>query len=202
MSLNRLSEPAISPNGHFVSYSLSSYNRSTNEKSISIQLLDLNSTHSIRTLVTGSHLGNAIWISNDIILFLNTQNGLSEIYSMNVHSSQTVRKVSQFPISVANLKANVNVNLLMFTAVVYSNGTMEDAKLKMEQEEAQFHSGKVYDQLFVRHWDKYVHHGRRSQLFAMNYEIQGSQVVLLDKALNVMGETALETPVTLFVTKE
>jgi dipeptidyl aminopeptidase/acylaminoacyl peptidase len=201
VSLNRLSEPALSPNGQWVSYSVSSYNASTNENSISIQVLEM-ANHSTRILVSGSTLGNAIWVSDTILLFLNTQNGLTEIYSMDIHSSRTVRKVSQFPISVANLKVNVKEKVLIFTATVYANGTMEDARLKMKEEEAEFHSGKVYDQLFVRHWDQYVHPGRRSQLFAVKYELQGSQVVLLENPWNVMAETALETPVRLFLTKD
>jgi dipeptidyl aminopeptidase/acylaminoacyl peptidase len=58
-----------------------------------------------------------------------------------------------------------------------------------------FTSGVVYDELFVRHWDRYIEPERFSQLFSVKIMIDGSRITLNGPTINLLKGTRLQTPV-------
>ncbi|KAJ3081371.1 hypothetical protein HK102_002393, partial [Quaeritorhiza haematococci] len=109
-----------------------------------------------------------------------------------------VKQLTAYPVPIANLKAHVASSQLAFTAEVYEDGDLNTAADRVAEEKARFSTGVVYDQLFVRHWDTWVHPVRKSNLFVVKYALGNGGASLTNEPFNVMKGLNLETPVAPF----
>ena len=81
---------------------------------------------------------------------------------------------------------------LAFSAMVFDDG---DIYAQHPEQEAAWQRAKVYDQLFIRHWDQWQHPQQRTQLFALDLYRHQSGWTVRDKIRNLLQATRLESPV-------
>lgn len=85
-------------------------------------------------------VGGKVWIG-DISAHLGDINA--------VKTKPEFTKLTDFPVDIANVKFHRNSSTMAFTAEVYDDGGLEEAKRRKENEEKRFDSAVVYG-VFLR----------------------------------------------------
>ncbi|TPX58401.1 hypothetical protein SpCBS45565_g08016 [Spizellomyces sp. 'palustris'] len=202
VSFHKVSSPVPSLNGRHALFSASRYNPTENETKKALWLLNLEDNSVVN--LGGNVVGDPIWLGDGVIAGIGSGSGSQQVWFADVshllndtslRDKPEFHQLTDYPIDIANLKFHVNTSTLAFTAEVYEDGSLETARKKIEEEKNRHYSAVVYDQLFVRHWDVYVHPERHNNLFIVKLKIDGSSVALDGNATNLMAGEGLETPV-------
>lgn len=137
---------------------------------------------------------NPFWLSDEHFGVVRLVNGTGQVFwskiDVNNPSLLSFKQLTWFPVSVSNVKFNAQSSLLAFTASVYKDGDLYNAANKKV-----FHSGTVYDKLFVRHWDSYVNPEKFNQLFTLKLRIERDDIKVDGTPFNLLKGTELETPI-------
>ncbi|KAJ3274770.1 hypothetical protein HK104_004019, partial [Borealophlyctis nickersoniae] len=207
VTFDKLSSPVPSPDGKHVAFTVSRYNPDENKSKRSLWFLHMENNAVVNA---EADIAEPVWLGSGLIGGLADANGTTQFWYGDVSGllggggNTTIAKkpkfqpLTDYPVDIGNVKYNPKGSLLAFTAEVYQDGSLEEAARRRKREAERFSTGVVYDQLFVRHWDHYVHPQRRSQLFVVQLKIDGSSVSLGGKPVNLMKGEKLETPVAPF----
>jgi len=185
LAMDRISEPAVSPDGKWIVFSLRTTDVEANRG-----LTDLWSTDSdgktLRRLTSHNAADfNPRWSPDGKALyFLSTRSGSSQVWRIRPDGGES-EQVSRLPLDVANLTVSPDGKNLVFSLEVFPGLCACDTKKKLDEIAAGKASGRVYDRLFIRHWDSWMD-GRRSHVFVM--PIDGG------KALDLMAKMDADAP--------
>ncbi|KAL6230851.1 putative dipeptidyl-peptidase 5 [Aspergillus navahoensis] len=158
ISAPRRSEAIPNPSGNIAVFSSSQYSFDTHESSSSWSLLDLRSGK-ITPLTNDSNVSEIVWLSDSTLLYINGTNaqipGGSELWVSGLANFPSGYKAASLPASFSGLKAvtteSGDINFVAY-AQSYRNGTAYNAELA-----ATFlSSARIYDSIYVRHWDTYL----------------------------------------------
>ncbi len=98
------------------------------------------------------------------LFFLSSRSGSVQVWSMPLAGGDATQRTDH-PLSIGNLALSPAGDTLAFSADVFVDcPDLACTAQRLEDEAADPRTGRVYDQLFVRHWDTYKD-GRRSHLF-------------------------------------
>lgn len=102
---------------------------------------------------------------NDIVFFLSTRHGQTNLFYKNIKTSQSVQTLTNYPIPIQNYR--ITPNYIVFSAQIYSScGTNFDCTSQIDAAlDENPNTGFVFDQLFVRHWDQIIIEGKYTHLF-------------------------------------
>jgi len=113
--------------------------------------------------------GRQVW-------FISRRSGSWQAWSISIEGGEATMR-TDLPLDIANLKVSPKGTHIAFTAEVFADcDGMDRTRARLDQMAAQKATGRVYDRLFVRHWDRWTD-GRRCHLFAMR--IGGKAVDLM-----------------------
>lgn len=189
-SLNRLSEPALSPDGHKLVYTQRVTDLAANKGRTDLWLYDLKSKTS-RQLTTHEAGDHAARWSDDgqWLYFLSSRSGTSQIWRLSLAGGEA-QQVSSLPLDVTTFKlAPGNGRVALSLDVFPDCQDLACTVKRLETVEKSKASGKVYDGLFVRHWDSFAD-GRRSHVFSATLDKNGKLGVPQD----LMRAMAADTP--------
>lgn len=205
VSLRRLSDPQISPDGQQLAFVLRidgagvSVNGSANgapkkkrQAGVDIWLLDLRDNRLSRRLTTSAARDfQPRWsVDGEFIYFLSDRSGLMQVWKLPVDGGEA-RQVSNFPVSVSNLAISPAGDRMAFSANVYpACDTLLCTATKLEAAEASAESGLAYDRLIVRYWDQW-RDGRQNHLFTASLDDQHG---LITEAFDVSGSLSGDVP--------
>jgi dipeptidyl aminopeptidase/acylaminoacyl peptidase len=180
--LKRISDPQVSPDGRYLAYVLRETDMEANAGRTDIWLLDLSRKDAAPRRLT-THPANDSsprWAPDSRTLyFLSSRNGSSQVWRLTLEGGEAVR-VTDYPLDIGALKVAPNGNYLAFSMRVFPECT--DLRCTQEQLSARGKSkatGKLYGQLFIRHWDTWAD-GTRSHLFAARINADGHADAPLD----------------------
>ncbi|KAJ3381604.1 hypothetical protein HDU92_005236 [Lobulomyces angularis] len=196
VDIERIGPPVVNSDGRLAAFTLYNYDQKLNKHSKCLSLLDL--TNDVQTRLTKKDFSytddNPVWLSKDILAFLSTRSGTSQIWTLNITDSSLLQ-LTDYPLPLQFLKSHPDSKSLAFVAEIYpESGDINESAMLKKIEEGQFSSGRVYDNLFVRHWDVWVHPVRRNQLFVLKFKFINGRVEV-KSTVNVLKGTVLETPV-------
>jgi dipeptidyl aminopeptidase/acylaminoacyl peptidase len=164
LAMDRISDSQVSPDGQWIAFNVRETDLAANRGRTDIWL--------VRTDGTGLHKltnhpaadFNGRWTPcSQWIYFLSTRSGSSQVWKIKVDGGEA-EQVTRLPLDVGNLI--VAKGVLAFTMEVYPGLSPEATAAKLEAIEKDKATGRLYEKLFVRHWDTWSD-GRRSHLFAM-----------------------------------
>ncbi len=99
------------------------------------------------------------------VYFLSAKNGSQQLYALPV-AGGTPRQLTDFALDVESYRVSPQDDRVLFSTGAFQDcgSDLGCTAKRLEERKAAKHSGKVFDGLFVRHWDTWSD-GRRNTLF-------------------------------------
>jgi dipeptidyl aminopeptidase/acylaminoacyl peptidase len=168
--LKRISEPALSPDGNTVAFTLRETDMAANRGRQDVWALDL-ATKGAQPRRLTSHAENdhAPQWSHDgaHLYFLSARTGSSQVWRLTVAGGGEAQQVTDLPLDVGSFRVSPNGQRLAVSLEVYADcADLACTSERLKQSSAAKTTGQAYDRIFVRHWDTWSD-GRVSQLFAL-----------------------------------
>ncbi len=186
VGLNRVGAPAISPDGKWLAYQLRSTDLAHNRGRTDLYLLPLDKAGATPRLVASKPDQNesAPIFSPDgsALYYLSDASGDDQLWRAPVAGGAPVQ-INKAPGGIAGFKLSPDASRVAIWADRPVGAKTIDAVKAAPPPGAG--SGRVYDQLFARHWDTWSD-GQRSQLFVM--PVAGGP------AVSVMGKLIGDSP--------
>jgi dipeptidyl aminopeptidase/acylaminoacyl peptidase len=169
--LNRLSEPALSPDEKHIVFTMRETDMEADRGRTDLWLLDVTSTTPSQPKRLTTHPDNdssAQWsIHGSHIYFLSSRSGSQQVWRLPLNGGEAQR-VTDLPLDVTTFKLSPNNSQLAITLDVFPDCAADlkcTTKRSGEQQSSKA-KGMVFDRLFVRHWDTWSD-GTQTHLFVM-----------------------------------
>ncbi len=186
--MRRLGAPSVSPDGRHAIFTLSTTDLAANKRNNVLHMLDLRagnaSAQPLAGLTAGAH--DAAFGGDGAIWYLAPVDGQDQLFRMPVGGQPA--QLSSFKGDISGFKLSADGSRLLVWADRDLRCTdLACRGLPVAQKTG---SGRVYDQLFVRHWDTWVEPGVRSRIFS--FPIVNGQVT--GPGVPVTGALVGDTP--------
>jgi dipeptidyl aminopeptidase/acylaminoacyl peptidase len=166
VALNRVSDPHISPDGEMGAYDLAATDITANKRSHSIWMVTTDGKGAPYRLAEGS---SPRWSPDGVVLFyLAPAKGVQQIWSVDtLHPDRAARPITDLPLDVDSFRIAPDGKTLVVSMAVFPDAEDPVATKARHNEQAEAKtSGKLYDKLFIRHWDAWAD-GTKNHLFAL-----------------------------------
>ncbi|MCE5233072.1 MAG: S9 family peptidase [Mizugakiibacter sp.] len=172
--MDRVGDPVASPDGRHVAFTVRSTDYAANKGVNSLWVLDLDARKAQPHKLVEADASGPHWSADGkAIYFLSSKSGSSQVWRVPA-AGGAASQVSRYPLDVDNFTlsfdgTHVALSMAVFTdcADLACTHARLDAKTKDKA------SGRVYDRLFVRHWDTWAD-GRRAQLYVAAFGADGT----------------------------
>jgi len=179
LAMERISDHQISPDGQQIAFVRRKTDLEANKGRTDLWLVSLTG-ESLRRLTSApasdfsprwDAQGKSLW-------FISTRSGSAQVWRILIDGGEA-EQITDYALDVANLIVAPDGKHIAFNAHVFpEHGSIEQTKKRLEELAQAQATGRVYESIFVRHWDQWKD-GRRSHLFVLPVYGGG--------AVNVMG---------------
>ena len=195
--MHRLGAPEVSADGKYAVFTISNTDLSKNKRNNTLYLLDLTKAGATPQALWPDEKGHdAVFGPDGTLWFLMAVDGQDQLFrrsakirppALLVNNDQLAIQVSNFKGDIGGFKLSPDGN----HAVVWADRDLRCADLNCAglPPKPATGSARVYDQLFVRHWDTWATPGVRSRLFG--FAIDGGRLAGAGVPLtgNLVGDT-------------
>ncbi len=175
VTMERVGSPAVSPDGGKVVYTVRTTDMGKNRGHTDLYLVDLRAADPTPQRLTSDAASSTDpeWSPNgDAIYFLSARSGSGQVWRVPAAGGDAVR-VTDLPLDVDAFRvAPTGDRMLLSMAVFRDCADLACTKARVDAKEKDKASGKVYDRLFVRHWDTWSD-GRNNVLYAAPLDAAG-----------------------------
>ena len=184
LAMDRLADPQVSPDGSRIVFAVSVTDLERNKRRSDLWLVGVDG-EGLRRLTSHESGSNSPRWSADggSVLFLSSRSGSSQVWRIPVDGGEAER-VTDLPLDVGAFVPAPDGRALVVALEVFPGASPAETKQRLDALEEQGKkgpSGRVFDRLFVRHWDQWSD-GRRSHLFAV--PIAGGDALDLMKGMD------------------
>ena len=166
LAMDRISDSRVSPDGRTIAFTLRTTDLEANRGRTDIWLVDADSRNLRQLTSHPAADGNARWMPDGKgLFFLSTRSGSSQVWRIRLDGGEA-QQVTDLPLDVGALLVSPDGKTLVVSIEVFPGRTMAETAKTLEARAKDKASGRVYDKLFVRHWDTWSD-GRRSHVFAV-----------------------------------
>src|SRR5579863_4579143 len=173
--LKRLSDPRPSPDGRFLAFVQRDTDLGANKTHTSLWLLDLGSPGAQPRRLTDAAGSDSSprWASDSrTLFFLSARSGSSQVWRLSL-AAATARRLTDYPLDVGALALSPRDDVLAISMEVFPDcATLDCTRARLDARASEQASGRVYERLFVRHWDTWSN-GTRSHLFTARVAASG-----------------------------
>jgi dipeptidyl aminopeptidase/acylaminoacyl peptidase len=162
--MRRLGAPSVSPDGRHVVFSLSTTDLAANKRNNVVHILDLKAKGSAPQPLAGATPGahDAVFGADGAIWYLAPVSDQDQLFRMAVGGQ---------PVQQSSLKGDISgfkISADGTRLVIWADRDLRCTDFACEglPKTDKTGSGRVYDQLFVRHWDTWAEPGVRSRIFS------------------------------------
>jgi dipeptidyl aminopeptidase/acylaminoacyl peptidase len=172
IGLDRVSDAHVSPDGQMAVYDLATLDAAANKRVHSIWMITTDGKGAPFKLTDGS---SPRWSPGDRFVYYTAPvKGVQQVWRINtVHPEKGAHPVTDLPLDVDSFRLAPDGKTLVVSMAVFPDAedpaatkAREDAKAKDKA------SGKLYDKLFIRHWDTWAD-GTKNHLFALKLGADG-----------------------------
>src|SRR6185295_6837814 len=180
--MDRISDPQPDPQGNRIAFSVRVTDFATNGAQYDLWLVNSDGSGLRRLTSDPKRDTDPRWAPDGkSLFFLSTRSGSSQIWRLPLDGGEP-SQVSDLPLDVSALKVSPDGSRLAFGLEVFPDcADLACTKKRVDEAESAQATGKIYDRLFVRHWDTWGD-GRRNHLFVM--PASGGAAIDLSKALD------------------
>ena len=179
--LNRVSDPQLSPDGRWVAYVERETDMQANKGRNGLWLIDLAHGGAPQRLTEAKNGDTSPrWAPDSRALyFLSSRSGSAQVWRVTVPDG-TPQRVSDYPLDVGSLKVSPRGDRLALSMEVFPDcPDLACTKNRLDARAKQQATGRLYDRLFVRHWDTWSN-GTRSHLFSALLNADGTAAPAVD----------------------
>jgi dipeptidyl aminopeptidase/acylaminoacyl peptidase len=180
--IKRVTDPQVSPDGHYVAFVLRETDMEANRGRTDVWLLDLAQKDATPRRLTQNDANDSSprWAPDSrTIYFLSTRSGQSQVWRLSLAGGEAAR-VTDYPLGVGTLKVSPRGDRIAITMEVLPDCTdLRCTQEKLAARDKNKATGRVYDRLFIRHWDAWSN-GTRSHLFVARINADGKADTPLD----------------------
>ncbi len=182
VAMDRLSEPAASPDGSTIVFSVSMLDPDANRRRSDLWLVKADGTGLRRLTSDPANDTSPVWHPDGTrVFFASTRSGSAQVWQLDV-ASGAQKQVTSLPMDVGAYALSPDGSGLVVSQEVFPDcATLDCTKQRLEAKAKEKTTGQIYDRLFVRHWDTWAD-GRRSHLFAV--PVAGGMPVDLMKGMD------------------
>ena len=167
MSVDRISEPMVSPDGLWVAYTVAKADVAANRLTRNIWIVSTNVTSEPRQITRGGTDGRPRWSPNSKRLaFVSSRTGTEQIYLLSLNGGEG-DPLTTLSTGAGNEQWSPEGQWIAFTSAVYPD--CHDDGCNHQRDEAQEKNpvkARIYDHLLFRHWNHWSD-GKRSHLFVI-----------------------------------
>ncbi|HXR19490.1 MAG TPA: S9 family peptidase [Steroidobacteraceae bacterium] len=181
IALDRVADPRLSPDGRSVAYQLLETDLAANRTIGSIWLAPVpdasvasSEAHIARRLTAPGVSSFAPRWRGDgkLLFFLSTRSGNSQVWRLDLAGGEA-QAVTHGPLEVGSFMLAPDGKHIVVAMNVFPDcDSLDCTKRRLEERATQKDNGRLFERLFVRHWDSWAN-GTRSQLFAYALDEQG-----------------------------
>ena len=174
VTLKRLSDPRISPDGRRVAFVLRSTDLEADRGRTDLWSVGVDGSEPRRLTTHEAGDSNPRWSPDGRFLyFLSSRSGSSQVWRLPVDGGEA-RQVTDLPLDAGNLVLAPDGSKIAVTLDVYLDcETLECTVERQKGKEERKASGVLFEHLFIRHWDTWKD-GRRSHLFVLTLNEDGT----------------------------
>ncbi|MBU4433740.1 MAG: S9 family peptidase [Alphaproteobacteria bacterium] len=174
-SLDRLSDPRVSPDGAWVLYDLRTVDFLANKSAHDLWVADAKGKTPPRKLAASAGgIGSARWSADGkTIYFISGRaGGVDQVFRTDLAGEAAVQ-VTSMPFDVGAYKVAPNGKVIVVSQAVFPDcPDLGCTQARLDAGKAQKNSGVVHDRLFVRHWDTWAD-GTQNHLYAVTLDDKG-----------------------------
>ncbi len=179
VNLDRVTDPQLSPDGDWVSFQLRETDYAANKGFQSLWLVPSDGSATPRRLTAqGQSSMSARWsVDGKSLYFMSARSGSMQVWNLSLQGGEA-SQVTHYPLDVGSYLLapdgkRMAVSMEVFNDCDAAAGSVIDCSKKRGDEiAANKATGKVFDKLFIRHWDTWAD-GRRAQLFIADIGADG-----------------------------
>jgi dipeptidyl aminopeptidase/acylaminoacyl peptidase len=167
LSVRRVADPQISPDGRLVAFSISDTDRTANKRSAQIYLVSIDG-ETPRQLTSGPVSASSPRWSPDgnTVAFVRAADGSPQIWTIDVRTGD-LKKLTSVPAGADAPVWSPDGKWIAFTSEVYPDCTGDDCNAeRLKQLEESKVKAKIITRLLYRHWDSWKD-GRRTHIFVV-----------------------------------
>jgi dipeptidyl aminopeptidase/acylaminoacyl peptidase len=172
-SMDRVGSPALSPDASRVIYTVRSTNMEKNRGNTQLWMLDLRNPKAAPLQLTQADASGTDpeWsASGDAVYFLSSRSGSSQLWRLAMSGGEAVR-ITDTPVDVESFHVSPKGDRVALTFSVFRD-CPDLACTKKRADTKGKASGRVYNEMFVRHWDTWAD-GRRNVLYSAPIDAAG-----------------------------
>ncbi|HEX4379433.1 MAG TPA: hypothetical protein VH022_05340, partial [Candidatus Acidoferrum sp.] len=193
MKLHRVAEPAVSPDGKWVVYTVATPDMDANRSASNIWLVSTESGAPIQLTQSGKDSSPAWSPDGKLIAFLSSRAGESQVYLLSMDGGEA-HPWTSVSTGVDLVKWSPDGKTLAFTSGVYPD-CKDDAcnKKRDEEKEKSKVQAHVAEHLLFRHWTHW-NDGKRSHLFVMPAPASVEQAEASGKPVDLTAGAEYDVP--------
>jgi dipeptidyl aminopeptidase/acylaminoacyl peptidase len=182
LAMERISDPQVSPAGDRIVFGLRTTDLEANRGRSDLWLIGVGGKGLRRLTTHPTGESNARWAPDGRqVYFVSSRGGSPQVWSIAVDGGEA-RQVTDLPLEVTSLAVSPDGSKIAVTMEVFVDcETIECTVERLKEREESNTTGRVYDRLFIRHWDTWKD-GRRSHLFVL--PVDGGEAVDVMRGLD------------------
>jgi dipeptidyl aminopeptidase/acylaminoacyl peptidase len=170
ISMHRLSDPKLSPDGKWIAYTLSTPDLQMNHSVRDIWVVEVNGGEAARQLTHGGSDTRPRWsLDGKEIAFISERGGTPQVYSVTLEGGEASRMTS-ISTGSNNELWSPDGKTIAFVSPVYPDCKDDACNAQRDAEKAKGKvKAQVYEKLLFRHWNGWWD-GKRSHLFVQSVD--------------------------------
>ncbi len=189
--MERVGDPQVSPDGSRVVFSVTAMDLEVNHGRSDLWMATIDGSKVLQLTTDPAGDFSPRWLGNERILFLSTRSGSSQVWELSMAGGEA-RRLTDLPLDVESLKVSPAGDAIFVGLAVFPDcdPSIECTVSRLDEAAAQRASGKIFDRLFIRHWDTWED-GRRNHVFRLALKGGGE---LLEHPIDLMAGVDANCP--------
>jgi dipeptidyl aminopeptidase/acylaminoacyl peptidase len=187
LAMDRIGGHSVSPDGSQIVFTIRTTDLKANKGRTDLWLVGVDGENLRRLTANSASDHSPVWTSDGkAVLFLSSRSGSSQVWRIAIDGGEA-QQVTDLSLDVSNLILSRCGKSIAFSMEVFPDcKTVAETKKRIDDKAKLKSTGKLYEGIFVRHWDTWKD-GRRSHVFVLPTTGQGDPI-------DVMGNMDADCP--------
>ncbi len=199
LAMERISDPRVSPDGSLVAFTVRATDLEANAGRFNIYVAGLDGREA-RQLTSNPAADHSARFAPDgrSLYFLSDRGGSTQVWRISLEAAGgEATQVTDLPLDLEHMMVSPDGSKLVVSARVFADcDSLACTAARLAERAAQSASGRIYERLFIRHWDEWKD-GRRRQLLALSLAedvLAGERAVTASEAVLLMSGMDADSP--------